>query len=362
MGKLKIRSLDQRLHDIIFTLLIILLSTGIAFVLFHLTVSSSANIASMFILALILVTSYTDGYIYGIIYSLLSVVCVNFFFTYPFFDLNFTLTGYPITFLLMAAIALTTSAASSHLKIQSKQLEKQKKILNKAEKEKMRANLLRAISHDLRTPLTCIIGEADTYFETKDSNEKDSYVHKINDDAHWLLNMVENLLSVTRIQGDNTVKVHKSSELIEEIISESLSRFRKRQPDAVVEVTIPDDYILIPMDPLLIEQVIVNLLDNAYVHSKSNREIQLTVTDETDCIFCHVRDYGVGIDPGMIDTIFDGSGTSDSKVSDAHRGIGIGLSICKTIIEAHDGNITAVNHTNGVEFVFTLPKEADFTD
>ena len=222
----------------------------------------------------------------------------------------------------------------------------------------MRANLLRAISHDLRTPLTSIIGESDSYFELPaQSDQKDELVHHINDDAHWLLNMVENLLSVTRIQDNKTTKVNKSSEVVEEIISEAITRFKKRQPTALVTASIPTDYIMLPMDPLLIEQVIVNLLENAYVHSKSEREIELSVTDAPDSVSFHVRDYGIGIAPDMIPTIFDGTSARSSQTSDSHRGMGIGLSICKTIIGAHDGIISVQNHVDGAEFIFTLPKE-----
>lgn len=346
------------IYDIVFTLLFMILTTAIAFLLFNLTRAITANITALFILALIIVTRFTDGYIYGSVFSIYSVICVNYLFTYPFFQLNFTIAGYPVTFLLMAAIALTTSTTSSHLKIQSKQLAQQKEQLKKAEMEAMRANLLRAISHDIRTPLTCIIGETETYFESDNNDDKDKMIHRIDDDAHWLLNMVENLLSVTRIQQDGVAKVHETPELVEEIVSEALQRFRKRQPDVVVDVTIPTDYIMLPMDPLLIEQVIINLLDNASVHSESDTAIELRVVDEGSQVSFHIRDYGIGIDPKMLARIFDGVGLSESFSADSHRGIGIGLSICKTIIEAHKGTVNAMNHTSGAEFIFTLPKEA----
>lgn len=349
----------KKYYSLLFMLLLMGLSTVLAFLLFGLGKHNSTNIALIYILALILTARYTNGYLYGIIFSLFSVVCVNIFFTYPYFTLNFTLTGYPVTFIIMLTIALTTSATTSHLKIQSSLLAEREESLNKAEKEKMRANLLRAISHDLRTPLTSIIGESDSYFEIsgEDSRkEQNDLVHQINDDAHWLLNMVENLLSVTRIQDGANTQVNKSTEVVEEIIGEAVMRFKKRQPDSLVNASIPDHYIMIPMDPLLIEQVIINLLDNAYVHSESNREIELTITEDNSSVSFHVRDYGKGIDPAFIPVIFDGTSTRNSDTPDAHRGMGIGLSICKTIIEAHDGIIMATNHSDGAEFTFTLPK------
>lgn len=115
---------------------------------------------------------------------------------------------------------------------------------------------------------------------------------------------------------------------------------------------------MLPMDPLLIEQVILNLLDNASVHSSSHESIRLTISDSGDSVLFSIRDYGKGIDPELLPHIFDGnSSRHTADTSDSHRGMGIGLSICKTIIAAHSGTITAINHEKGAEFTFSLPKE-----
>lgn len=351
----------SKYFSLFFMLLLMAVSTCLAYILFHLASINSHNIALVYILALIITARCTDGYIYGIIFSLFSVICTNFLFTYPYFELDFTLSGYPVSFILTLAITLITSAATSHLKIQAALLAEREEIINKAEKEKMRANLLRAISHDLRTPLTSIIGTSDSYLELKEvlsQAEKDALVTQINEDAEWLLNMVENLLSVTRIQdSDDTAKVTKSPEVVEEVIAEAVSRFKKRHLDAEVVISIPEDFIMLPMDPLLIEQVIINLLDNAYVHSACSQAIHLTAIDSPSSVVFCIRDYGKGIDPAIMPTIFDGSSSRSMKSSDSHKGMGIGLSICKTIISAHTGTITALNHDQGAEFMFTLPKE-----
>ena len=111
------------------------------------------------------------------------------------------------------------------------------------------------------------------------------------------------------------------------------------------------------MDPLLIEQVIINLLENAVVHSKSTLPIELTVTDDGSLVTFRVRDYGIGIPPERLDTIFNGSPYTPENQGDTYRGMGIGLSICKTIITAHSGTIGVCNNENGCTFTFTLPKE-----
>lgn len=214
------------------------------------------NVGIVFMLAVMLTARYTDGYVPGIVASVFGVICVNYVFTYPFMELDFTLDGYPVTFIAMLLISGITSTTTTHLK-------EQNHILMEAEKETMRANLLRAVSHDLRTPLTGIIGASSAYLENRDhmtEDEKTVMVSNINEDANWLLNMVENLLSVTRIR-DTETQVTKSSEPLEEVASEAVQRFHKRLPDATVHVTVPDEFIMVPMDATLIEQVIINLLE-----------------------------------------------------------------------------------------------------
>lgn len=282
------------------------------------------------------------------------------FFTYPYFDLNFTLTGYPITFIGMLVITLLTTTVTSRLKKQIAINAEREKEMEEAEREKLRANLLRAVSHDLRTPLTGIIGASASYLDAEDSlssQEKRELIQNINDDSHWLLNMVENLLSVTRIQT-NDRKVHKSPEVVEEVVSEAVLRLQKRIPDARFEVHVPDDFLMIPMDATLIEQVLINLLENAVVHSDSHLPTVLTISQSDLFTTFEVKDFGRGIDENRIDSLFLGTYSSGDS-SDIHKGMGIGLSICRTIVEAHGGEITARNHEHGAVFTFTLPNSEE---
>lgn len=345
------------IKNALLTALILIIATVIAFWFFRMVPENSANVALVYITALVLTARFTDGYLYGIAASLVSVVGINYLFTYPYFQVNFTLTGYPVTFLFTLIISLVVSTMTSRIKEQADALVEREKLLMDAEKEKMRANLLRSVSHDLRTPLTGIIGNSPTYIDNYQSlteEEKMDLVSHIREDSNWLLNMVENLLSVTRIH-QNSMKIATSMESVEEMVSEAIIRFRKRYPQTELSVQVPEDFLMIPMDAILIEQVIINLLENAVVHSGSNLPVELTVTcDGTQVFFC-VRDYGKGIPPERLENLFDGSYFHPESSTDGHRGMGIGLSICKTIITAHNGTIHADNHSKGCQFVFTLP-------
>lgn len=344
------------LKNVSVTVILLLAATSASAGIFHFS-QNSASVAIIYVLAVMLIARFTDGYVPGIIASVIGVVCVNYVFTYPFMKLNFSMDGYPVTFIGMMAVSGITSMLTTQFKIQNKILNENEKALMEAEKETMRANLLRAVSHDLRTPLTSIIGMANAYLENGaylSEEERKKMVSGISEDANWLLNMVENLLSVTRIRVGET-KVNTSPEPLEEVVSEAVQRIRKRIREIRIRVKVPDEFLMVPMDATLIEQVIINLLENAYYHSGVEAAVDFYVVRSGQNVEFHVRDYGKGIEPERLDTIFDGGGMEQNRSGDSHKGMGIGLSICKTIIDAHRGMIYAVNREQGAEFIFILP-------
>ena len=305
--ELEVRKNHKR--DFLIFLSVFIVTTAIALALREVVEKNyDTNMAIFYILGIILVARYTDGYVWGALFDVLSILSVNYFFTYPYQGFNLTIEGYPVTFASMLVIYLITSAMTTNMKKQSMILAKQEKQLMEAQKEKMRANLLRAISHDLRTPLTGIIGNSESYLRMEGSmtdEEKRTIVENIENDASWLLNMVENLLSVTRI-NNTTAKVTKYIEPVDEVVSSAVARFRKRFPGAELRVFLPDRVVMVMMDAMLIEQVLINILQNAYTHAKSVKPVELRVTEDDKRVWFFIKDYGIGIDYKNIETIFDG--------------------------------------------------------
>jgi two-component system sensor histidine kinase KdpD len=313
----------------------------------------------IFVLTVLVVSRLTDGYFYGIFTSIVALFAVNYVFTYPYFAFDFTLSGYPLTFCTMLAVSIITSALSTRIK-------QQEKLQLDTEKEKLRANLLRAVSHDLRTPLTSIAGASATLLENENElsgEQKRALLKEVMDDALWLIRMVENLLSVTRIAGETAIR--KQPEPLEELIGFAIHQFRKNYPGIPLRVSIPDDLLFIPMDIILIEQVLMNILENAVIHGKNLTRIDLSVTVEKKAarnVIFAIENDGIGIDERLLPHLFDGycSRSGGRDESSAGRGKGIGLSVCASIIAVHGGEISAENMPGGgVCFRFSLPMEEE---
>lgn len=259
-----------------------------------------------------------------------------------------------LLFFLSAVLITSHCLTSTHLILSKDISDQRRKLLSESETEKMRANLLRSISHDLRTPLAVIIGDSSLYLDEKShlsESEKTELLTNIHEEADWLLSIVENLLAITRIREDG-FSIITRTETLEEVIAEALQKLKKHYSDVIIQIQMPETYISLSMDAILIEQVIINLLSNAVIHSGSSAPIELTVRDAPHAVSVSVKDYGIGIPKEKLDCLFDSISYSDSTC----KCIGVGLSICHTIIMAHHGTILGRNHGAGAEFVFTLPK------
>jgi len=307
----------------------------------------------IFVLGVFLVSWRTQGYVFGIASSLISVLAVNWAFTYPYWAFDLISPECISSAVVMLIVATMTGALTTRLK-------QQEKLKAEAEKERMRGNLLRAVSHDLRTPLTSIYGSCSAIIDNFDGipdDRKRMLLKDIQSDSQWLNRMVENLLSVTRVDA-GSVRLSKHSVVLEELIDALLMKFHKHYPDTAVQVTIPEDFVSIPMDPVLIEQVQMNLLENAVFHAHGMRNLWLRVELKNKKAVFFVEDDGCGIPADRMEHLFTGLLDSETPVDSTRSNMGIGLSVCRTIIKAHGSELKAGNRPgSGAVFSFALEME-----
>lgn len=346
--------LIEWLIDALISFGILLAATLISLALSKIHDDNNTFSMSLYILAVALIARFTHGYIHGIVASLVSVVCVNTIFTHPFWEFNMSITGYPLTFLSMLLVSLIISALTSQIK-------RQEQLRYEMEAEKMRANLLRSVSHDLRTPLASILGASSVLMDADASANvnRDEMLRQINREAKWLIRVMENLLSVTRFSG-GSVSLKKDTEVVEEIVGSAIVKFRRNNPTISVSVTKPEEILLAPMDATLIEQVLLNLFENVVAHGENASHIEVTIARAGNHAVLSVEDDGVGFPDSLLKSVFDGRAMLLRSQPDGRRNMGIGLSVCRSIIRAHGGDITASNRACGGGCVkFWLPCEEE---
>ena len=235
--------------------------------------------------------------------------------------------------------------------------EKQR-IEENARQEALRANLLRAISHDLRTPLTSISGNAAILLEDLgdlDDSRKKALYASIYDDAIWLNGLMENLLTITRTENE-TVKLNLQSEMVSDAIEEALRHLDRNAARRRIVVTLEDDLLMARMDSALIVQVLINLINNAVKYTPENAGITIGAKPEGNMVVLWVEDEGPGIPEGDEEKVFELFYTGVKRSPDSRRGIGLGLALCRSIVQAHGGEIKVSNiQPHGARFEFTLP-------
>ncbi|QSX09671.1 DUF4118 domain-containing protein [Alkalibacter rhizosphaerae] len=228
------------------------------------------------------------------------------------------------------------------------------------EREHLRSTLLRSVAHDLRTPLTGLSGAANLLadnYETLSYEERQKLAMDMSEEIIWLTNLVENILNMTRI-SDAQLLLHKEEEVIDDIVSQALSHISRLLKDRPFTVHLPDEVVMVQADGKLLVQVLINLLENAIRHTDPNSSISLEVVKMDHTLKISVCDTGSGIDPNIKTKIFEKFVTLDRSISDGKRGIGLGLAICKAIVDAHGGTIVARdNEPAGTCMILTLPLE-----
>ena len=227
-----------------------------------------------------------------------------------------------------------------------------------AKNEQLRANLLRSISHDLRTPLTSISGNADTLlhsYNVLDEQTRKQIFTDIYDDAQWLTGLVENLLSVTKI-ADGSVKLRLSDQVVDDIVSEALRHIDRRSAEHHITVDCGDEPLLVRVDAGLIMQVLINLVNNAVKYTPAGSNIRITAIPRDNMAEICVSDNGPGIPDELKEHVFEMFFTGGNPIGDNRRSLGLGLTLCQAIIHAHNGEMTLKdNSPHGCIFSFTVP-------
>lgn len=332
---------------------------GFAFNAFSLT---DADIIMLYIIAVLVISIFTSKIQYCLMSSVIGVILFNYFFTYPEFSMSADDPGYPVTFVTMFITAFIAGSLANKLKrnifIAEQNAREKEEAALLAQNEQLRANMLRSISHDLRTPLTSISGNASTLMSggnTLDENAKQQIYADIYSESLWLIGMVENLLYATRIE-DGRMQLNLSVEILDDIVQEAVRHIAHAHPKRRILTKMLDEIIPVNVDANLIVQVIVNLTDNAVKYSEEDTPVTISVKRADRLAVVLVSDFGAGIPQEEKEKVFEMFYTGGNRFSDSRRSLGLGLTLCRSIINSHGGSITVEDNVpKGTVVSFTLP-------
>jgi K+-sensing histidine kinase KdpD len=328
-------------------------------VVFHFLNLRQENTLMIFLTGILVIVIETGSYLSGFITSVLCVGIFNYFFVEPYYTFYISDINNVISLIIFFVVSLFAGMLASRLQQQIYLVSQLEKTKSEIEKEKTRSMLLRSISHDLRSPLTGIAGSSSFLAENYDTISRDDAVALLQDmekDARSLICMVENLLNMTRIQ-DGRLIIRKKKEVLDDLISAAVSQVIKKGNAHKVVLDPDSGILLVPVDGRLITQVLINLLDNAVKYTPENTVITIrtVLSDNGKDAVITVTDNGSGISPDIMSHIFENYVTRVAADSTGH-GLGLGLPICRTIIEAHEGTISVHNAVQGgAVFTITLP-------
>ena len=266
--------------------------------------------------------------------TLFAVICIV-------IDSKKSIVGFEYNIVLAMLDEIAFSLEKHHLHLFNE------RIAREAEAERLRTNLLRTISHDLRTPLTSILGNADILLSNGEqiaSELRKQLYQTIYSDSEWLITLVENLLFITRIDN-GVMSINTEPEVLQEIIPESLSCVAKRAKEHAVNLEMPDELLVVKMDARLFLQVIINIVDNAIKYTPLGSTIHIRLLRRNAQAVIEIADEGCGITDSDKKKVFEMFYTSNKISSDSRRGIGLGLPLCQSIVSAHGGTITLVDNT-----------------
>lgn len=316
------------------------------------------SVQMIYLLGVFLIAQYTHGYFYGAFTAVISVLLTNYLFTYPYLAFNFTLPGYFTATVCTLGVAVITGVLTAQARVGT-----QYKI--DAAREKIRGSLLRAVSHDLRSPLTTVVGASGALLEneaTISPQQRKQLLTEIHTEAVWLTDVVESLLSITQLTGEENFADTCLTEMAEEVLEAAITSFRKKHPAREVRAEVPDEILVLPMRPLLIQQALVILMENAALRSPAGAAVTVSLSAKGKKVRFSVRDEGPSVSEQKLREAFDGLPVlqTGSQEEETSHSMGIGLVACRSIVRAHKGEIRARNvRGGGVEIAFTLPVKGE---
>ena len=310
------------------------------------------SVTALYVMAVVICSLFTNGYVYGILTALVGVVAINYFFMYPYWGFDFSASGYPLTLFVLMVISIMSSYVVDHYTTLK---EEQLRVENEREMEKTKSELLRFLSHDLRTPLTSILSATALYRDSDGLSEetKNKLVSDIEVNAKWQLDMVENLLMITKVVNASE-NIQMQEELTMELIEAVIAREKRLYPDIVFDVKLWKDVLVVNINEMLMEQVLGNLIENAYKYGGESHVIEIETVLDKDKVKILVKDQGEGIAPEEMQTLFNQEILK--KEGNRKEGLGIGLYLCDKIMKAHKGKISCENRKDkGACFILELP-------
>ncbi|HEY3254151.1 MAG TPA: ATP-binding protein [Polyangiaceae bacterium] len=275
----------------------------------------------------------------------LSALCFDFFFIPPVFALAPSDLKSLVTLLVMAIVAVVISGSAERTRRQQRAAQARELQI---ETERLRNSLLSAVSHDLRTPLATIFGAGTELLEDGAElapAEREGLIQAIVEEAAHLDQLVTNLLEVTRLD-EGPIAIRRRPEPLDEVVEAALSRLRGRLADRPVRSHVPEQIPMVPIDAVLIQQVLVNLLENALRYTSDGTPLEIEATSTADEVTLEVRDHGPGIREEEAERLFERFYRGHSH-SPQDGGVGLGLTICRAIVQAHGGTITLANRVQG---------------
>lgn len=335
------------------------------------------NSALIFVLAVTIISMVTEGYVFGILASFASAIIINCFFMAPYGAFNFSLNGYPVAIVSTVTVAIVVCALTAQVKqharaaeqrerrtkelyAQNTMLEREKAAMEiNTAKADIRSNILMSVSHDLRSPLTAIQGAASIILEQNTPEHYEENVEllrDINEQAKWMSVMVENIISVAKLGSDLSGSLQLHPEVPDEIIESCVARSQRLFPNARIKLHLTEDVVLVKAEPVLISQVLQNLIQNAMRHSESKEPIEIVTELVPEGYKFIVRDHGIGLPEDIFRHINEG-GTilMDYNLNGDSRNRGIGISACQSILKAHGSRLYASETAGGgTELSFCL--------